>query len=110
MPLSFLTRFSHLSQVGFELAVTFYLLPFLGLPAAALSEISDQWLSPEDKAPIAQFLRMLKSFPDQQDRSADDVFLTPNTMELIDRSLLAGRAAQPPGDEAATGCATPWIV
>ena len=90
-------------KVGFELAVTFYLLPFLGLPAAALSDISDQWLSPEDKAPIAQFLKMLKSFPDLQDRAAEDVFLTTNTMELIDRCLLAGRAAEVPGEDAAAG-------
>ena len=86
-------------RCGFELAVTFYLLPFLGLSNEILAGVSEQWVDAEDKAPFAQFVRQLNTFPDLQQRSEEDVFLTPHNMELKDRTLMAGRPGALPSAE-----------
>jgi hypothetical protein len=89
-------------RYGFELAVTFFLIPFLGLPDQTLSFVSEKWVAAEDKSPWAQFVQQLARFPSIQHRAEDDVFLTPYSMELKDRTLMAGRpAALPSADYAA---------
>lgn len=50
-------------RCGFELAVTFFLVPFLGLSDATLSMVSEQWVAAEDKSPWAQFVRQLRHAP-----------------------------------------------
>jgi hypothetical protein len=83
-------------RCGFELAVTFFLIPFLGLSDKTLSFVTEQWVAAEDKSPWAQSVRQLARFPGIQQRAEDDLFLTPYNMELKDRTLMAGRPAALP--------------
>ena len=74
-------------RCGFELAVTFFLVPFLGLSDTTLSMVSEQWVAAEDKSPWAQFVRQLRRAPSTLAVSCLPVSLSPVSCLPVSLSL-----------------------
>jgi hypothetical protein len=89
-------------QAGsFELAMAFYMLPFLGMPDAVLRMSTEQGfpeslLDKQGGEGVTPLVKSLNMHPQLRGRKIDDVFLNQDTMELVERALLAGRAPWTP--------------